>query len=152
LRQEGEQVFLQDLGWNGYFEALWKERFGSEDEGLRPARVISQQRGLWRIAGEFGESWAEPSGKLRAIADVEAEVAWPAVGDWVAAETVGEQRAILHWVMPRRGVFSRKAPGKRVEQQVIAANVDMAFLVAALDMDFSPRCSNGISRSVGMPG
>ena len=130
---------LEELGWNGYFEALWKERFGEEESGVRPARVVSQQRGLWRVAGEFGECWAEPSGKLRALADVEGEAAWPAVGDWVAAEVVGEERAILHWVLPRRGVFSRKAPGKRVEQQVIAANVDMAFLVAALDMDFSPR-------------
>jgi ribosome biogenesis GTPase len=158
-------VFLQDLGWDGYFEALWKDRFGNGDENIKPARVISQQRGLWRVAGEFGdgrknrsslglhpgklgrsnaapvqeECWAEPSGKLRGIAELEGEAAWPAVGDWVAAETVGEERGILHWVLPRRGVFSRKAPGKRVEQQVIAANVDMAFLVAALDMDFSPR-------------
>jgi ribosome biogenesis GTPase / thiamine phosphate phosphatase len=132
-------VRLEHLGWNGYFEALWRERFDSEESCVRPARVVSQQRGLWRLAGEFGESWAEPSGKLRGIADVEGEAAWPAVGDWVAAELAAEERAILHWVLPRRGVFSRKAPGKRVEQQVIAANVDMAFLVAALDMDFSPR-------------
>jgi ribosome biogenesis GTPase len=139
LRQEGARVRLEDLGWNGYFEAMWKERFGEEENGVRAARVVSQQRGLWRVAGEFGECWAEPSGKLRAIAEVEGEGAWPAVGDWVAAEVVGDERAILHWVLPRRGVFSRKSPGKRVEQQVIAANVDMAFLVAALDMDFSPR-------------
>jgi ribosome biogenesis GTPase len=157
-------VRLEDLGWNAYFEGLWSERFGDEESGIRPARVVSQQRGLWRVAGEFGdgrknrsssclrpgklgrssaaplhECWAEPSGKLRGFAEVEGEAAWPAVGDWVAAEIVGEERAILHWVLPRRGVFSRKAPGKRVEQQVIAANVDMAFLVAALDMDFSPR-------------
>jgi ribosome biogenesis GTPase / thiamine phosphate phosphatase len=131
-------VFLKELGWNGYFEASWKDRFGDE-RSAAPARVVSQQRGLWRVAGEFGEVWAEPSGKLRGIADVEGESAWPAVGDWVAAESVGGERAVLHWVLPRRGVFSRKAPGKRVEQQVIAANVDMAFLVAALDMDFSPR-------------
>ncbi len=138
-RQEGARVFLDELGWNGYFEALWKERFRDESENPTAARVVSQQRGLWRIGGEFVECWAEPSGKLRGIAEVEGESAWPAVGDWVAAEIVGEDRAILHWVLPRRGVFSRKAPGKRVEQQVIAANVDMAFLVAALDMDFSPR-------------
>jgi ribosome biogenesis GTPase / thiamine phosphate phosphatase len=132
-------VLLEELGWNGYFEAFWTEQFGDGEGGVKPARVVSQQRGLWRIAGERGECWAEPSGKLRGVADLEGEAAWPAVGDWVAAEIVGEERAILHGVLPRRGVFSRKAPGKRVEQQVIAANVDMAFLVAALDMDFSPR-------------
>src|SRR5215475_6604216 len=84
LRQEGARVFLQDLGWNEYFEALWKERFGNEESGVRPARVVSQQRGLWRIAGEFGECWAEPSGKLRGVAEVEGEATWPAAGDWVA--------------------------------------------------------------------
>jgi ribosome biogenesis GTPase len=131
-------VFLQDLGWNGCFEALWKDRIGI-DRSVGPARVVSQQRGLWRVAGELGECWAEPSGRLRGFADLEGDAAWPAVGDWVAAEKVGDERAVLHWVLPRRGVFSRKAPGKRVEQQVIAANVDTAFLVAALDMDFSPR-------------
>jgi ribosome biogenesis GTPase / thiamine phosphate phosphatase len=135
----GARVSLQGLGWNGYFEALWKERFLDESGAVKPSRVVSQQRGMWRIAGEFGECWAEPSGKLRVSADLDGEAAWPAVGDWVAAEVVGEERAILHWVLPRRGVFSRKAPGKRFEQQVIAANVDMAFLVASLDMDFSPR-------------
>jgi len=119
---------------------MWKDRFGDKDcGGAKPARVVSQQRGLWRLAGEFGESWAEPSGKLRSIADGNRDVEWPAAGDWVAAEAVGDERSILHWVLPRRGVFSRKAPGNRVEQQVIAANVDTAFLVAALDMDFSPR-------------
>jgi ribosome biogenesis GTPase / thiamine phosphate phosphatase len=138
LRLEGAQVFLKDLGWNGYLEALWKDRFGDERSAV-PARVVSQQRGLWRVAGEFGECWSEPSGKLRVIADGEGDATWPAVGDWVAAESVGDERAILHWVLPRRGVLSRQAPGKRLEQQVIAANVDMAFLVAALDMDFSPR-------------
>jgi ribosome biogenesis GTPase len=132
-------VRLEDLGWNGYFEALWKDRFGEEESAVKAARVISQQRGLWRVASEFGECWAETSGKLRGVADLEGEAAWPAVGDWVAAEVVGEERAILHLVLPRRGVFSRKAPGKRVEEQVIAANVDLAFLVTALDMDFSPR-------------
>src|SRR5215813_9724125 len=88
LRQEGARVFLRDLGWNEYFEALWKERFGDETGTSRPTRVVSQQRGLWRIAGEFGECWAEPSGKLRGVADAEGEAAWPAVGDWVAAERI----------------------------------------------------------------
>jgi hypothetical protein len=54
-RQEGARVRLEDLGWNAYFEGLWSERFGDEESGIRPARVVSQQRGLWRVAGEFGD-------------------------------------------------------------------------------------------------
>jgi ribosome biogenesis GTPase / thiamine phosphate phosphatase len=127
-------VLLTELGWNSYFSALWIEQ---GDLGYVPARVVSQQRGLWRIAGDFEECWAEPSGKMRAAAEVEGD--WPAVGDWVATELCGTDRALIQCVLPRRGRFVRKAPGKRIEQQVIAANIDTAFLVAALDGNFNPR-------------
>jgi ribosome biogenesis GTPase len=128
-------VFLKELGWNSYFEALWSEH---QDSGWAPARVVSQQRGLWRVAGDFGECWSAPSGKMRAAGEAGGD--WPAVGDWVAAEVfTGERPAIIHAVLPRRSQFARKAAGKRVEQQVIAANVDVAFIVAALDGDLSLR-------------
>jgi ribosome biogenesis GTPase / thiamine phosphate phosphatase len=126
---------LQKWGWNEHFEALW-------NEGLRenavPARVIEQQRKYWRIAGEFGECWAEPSGKLRLATDEAVE--WPAVGDWVAAEVgSGKSNAVIQEVLPRRSRFVRKTPGKRIAEQVIAANVDTALLVTALDGDYNPR-------------
>jgi ribosome biogenesis GTPase len=127
-------VFLNELGWNSYFAGLWTEH---EERGWAPARVVSQQRGLWRIAGEFGECWAVPSGKLRAMAEGDND--WPAVGDWIAAEMSGDDRAVMQWVLPRRGCFSRKAAGQRIEQQVIASNVDTAFILAALNDDFNPR-------------
>jgi ribosome biogenesis GTPase / thiamine phosphate phosphatase len=128
-------VSLKRLGWSPYFDALWQER--KEFEWL-PARVISQQRGLWRIAGDFAECWAEASGTLRA--GVEAGGDWPAAGDWVAAEKLsGGGRPLIHKVLPRRSKFVRKVAGKRMEEQVIAANVDTAFVVMALDGDFNVR-------------
>jgi ribosome biogenesis GTPase len=135
-QREGIHVALTELGWNSYFEALWQ---GQEvDEGWVPARVVSQQRGLWRIAGDFGERWSAPSGKMHAASEAGGD--WPAVGDWVAAEMHHENdRATIHGVLPRRSQFVRKTPGKRVEEQVIVANVDTAFLVAALDGDFNLR-------------
>jgi ribosome biogenesis GTPase / thiamine phosphate phosphatase len=127
-------VSLEDLGWNSYFAALWEEY---KDRRL-PARVVSQQRNLWRIAGEFGESWAAASGKLREAAEGGAD--WPAVGDWVAAElNDGSDRAMLQAVLARRSQFVRKAAGKSVEHQVIAANVDTAYIVAGLDGDLNLR-------------
>ena len=126
---------LQALGWNSYFDGLWQQR---ERTAWRPARVISQQRGLWRIAGEFAERWAEASGTLRTAADAGAD--WPAVGDWVAAEILsGGGRPQIHEVLPRRSKFTRKVAGRRIEEQVIAANVDTAFVVMALDGDFNVR-------------
>lgn len=65
---------------------------------------------------------------------------WPAVGDWVAvAARPQEGAATIHAVLPRRGCFSRKAAGERTEEQVVAANVDVAFLVTGLDGDFNLR-------------
>jgi len=125
---------LSQWGWNAFFDATWK----SEERGRAvPARVISQQRKLWVLAGGFGECWGEAAGKLRLAAE-EDGADWPAVGDWVAAEVAGGG-AIIQGVLPRASRFVRKRAGKRVEEQVLAANVDTAFLVSALDADFHPR-------------
>jgi len=127
--------FLAGWGWNSYFEAFW---CGGDWKNAVPARVIAQQRKFWRVAGEFGECWAEASGKLRLAADDGAD--WPAVGDWVVMELHGaEPTAVIQEVLPRRSKFVRKLPGKKMEEQVIAANVDTALLVSALDGDFNPR-------------
>jgi ribosome biogenesis GTPase / thiamine phosphate phosphatase len=126
---------LQKWGWNEYFLALWNE---AARENAVPARVIEQQRKYWRIAGEFGECWAEASGKLRMAA--EEAVEWPAVGDWVAVEIgYGKSNATVHEVLPRRSRFVRKTPGKKIAEQVMAANVDTALLVTALDANYNPR-------------
>jgi ribosome biogenesis GTPase / thiamine phosphate phosphatase len=122
-------------GWNSYFQASWNE---DARDGAVPARVIAQQRGFWRVAGEFGECWGEAAGRLRLAGDGGAD--WPAVGDWVAVELRdGETAALIQEVLPRRSRFVRKSPGKKAEEQVIAANVDTALLVSALDGDFNPR-------------
>jgi ribosome biogenesis GTPase len=122
-------------GWNDYFEAVWKY---VERGSVVPARVIAQSRGIWGIAGDFGECPAEAAGKLRLAAEEGAD--WPAVGDWVAAGLRDLGRAAqIHEVLPRRSQFVRKMAGKRIMEQVIAANVDIALLVSALNTDFNPR-------------
>lgn len=126
---------LSRWGWNSYFEAMWQE----DDRGNAvPARVIAQQRKFWRVSGEFGECLAEAMGKLRLAADEGAD--WPAAGDWVAVELRDANgSALIREVLPRRSRFVRKSPGKKVEEQVIASNVDTVLLVCALDGDFNPR-------------
>lgn len=64
----------------------------------------------------------------------------PAVGDWVALrQDWGAPRASIFAVLPRRSAFTRKAAGKDMEAQVVAANVDTVFLVTGLDLDFNVR-------------
>lgn len=122
-------------GWNGYYEAVWKS---AERANTIPSRVIAQARGVWRVAGDFGECPAEAAGKLRLAAEEGAD--WPAVGDWVGVELRDQGSAAqIYEVLPRRSQFVRKMAGKKIAEQVIAANVDVALLVSALDGDFNPR-------------
>jgi ribosome biogenesis GTPase len=133
--REDFSVTTISWGWNSYFEALWRSE---EWKDAVPARVIRQQRRFWRVAGDFGERWAEACGKLRLAAEVGAD--WPAVGDWVVVELQGpDSAAVIQEVFPRRCKFVRKSPGKKMEEQLIAANVDTALLVSALGGDFNPR-------------
>lgn len=128
-------MLIVELGWDAYFEALWN---AAPRERCVPARVVAQHRGLWRIAGNFSECWAGASGKLRLQAGSGGE--WPAVGDWVAAEIrEGHGNALIQDVLPRRSGFARKTAGKAITKQVIAANIDVALIVAALDGDFNVR-------------
>lgn len=126
---------IENLGWDAYFQALWNE---SDRGECLPARVVSQHRGRWRVAGSFEECWAEPSGQLRLESEDGAD--WPAVGDWIAVESAGEgSNALIHDVLPRRSKFARKSAGKTVSQQVVAANIDVALIVMGLDGDFNLR-------------
>jgi len=122
-------------GWNSYFEAIWND---AKPANVVPARIVGASRGLWRVAGNFGECLAGAAGKLRLASEEGAE--WPAVGDWVAIELRDKGgAALILEVLPRRSQFVRKTAGKRIAEQVIAANVDTALLVSALDGDFNPR-------------
>lgn len=116
------------LGWNSFFE----QQVGHEDRaGLQWARVVEEQRGLYRVAGDV-EGWAEVSGRFRHEATRSAD--FPAVGDWVGADG-----GIIHRRLERRSTVSRAAAGRAVDQQVVAANVDTIFLVTALTQDLNPR-------------
>ena len=128
------------LGWNPFFSAQVASLARSD---LAFSRVIEEQRGLYRIAGDV-EGWAEVTGKLRHEAAAAAD--FPAVGDWVGLDAVtdgpdrgGLTRATIHCRLERRGVLSRTAAGRNAEQQVLAANVDTVFLVTAIAGDLSVR-------------
>ena len=121
-----------DLGWNPFFDAHAAALAG---RGLQFARVIEEQRGRYRIAGD-GEGWAEVSGRFRH--EAAGAAAFPAVGDWVGVRGAGSP-AIIEHLFPRRSVVSRGAPGRVSEEQVIAANVDTIFVVTALPYDVNAR-------------
>ena len=125
---------LKDLGWSEFFATQIEK--GSED--LVPARIAEENRELYRIFCAQGEFLAELSGKLRHATTSRADL--PAVGDWILAQPrLGENRATIHRVLSRKGKFSRKIAGRKTEEQILAANVDIVFLVSSLNRDFNPR-------------
>ncbi len=127
---------LSDLGWSPFFE----EQVNPDDHerAFVPARVAGQERNLYRLCSEAGEWSGEISGRLRFGAHDRG--ALPAVGDWVLARAPqGDGRAIVHRALARRSRISRKVAGCRVEEQVLAANVDTIFLVTSLNREFNPR-------------
>jgi ribosome biogenesis GTPase / thiamine phosphate phosphatase len=115
------------LGWNSFFE----QQVGTGDSRLQWARVVEEQRGLYRVAGD-ADGWAEVSGRFRHESSHASD--FPSVGDWV-----GVDRGIIHRRLERRGTVSRAAAGRAVEQQVVAANVDTIFLVTTVAQDLNAR-------------
>ncbi len=105
--------------------------------GLVLARVSISQRDQYQLITEAGEVSAEPSGALWYRAQTAA--AMPVVGDWVAARAAAADYAIVEAVLPRRTCFSRRAAGRREDEQPVAANIDLVFLVCGLDGDFNLR-------------
>jgi ribosome biogenesis GTPase len=128
-------VTLEDLGWSPRFaEAFAPHR----EAGLEPARVSLEHTHIYRVLTPDGERLARVSGRLRHAAARRAD--FPAVGDWVAIEPAAPgHEARIRVVLPRVTQFSRRAAGDRTEQQVVAANIDVVFLVSGLDHDFNPR-------------
>ena len=102
------------------------------------ARVISQEKGLYKILYEGQEMWAEVSGKYRYEADTVSD--FPAVGDYVVASLPTDgSRSIITSLFPRKSVFIRKAAGTKNQEQVVAANIDTIFLCMSLNNDFNTR-------------
>jgi ribosome biogenesis GTPase len=128
---------LRLLGW----DARWRDLFESYlSDHLSPGRVVAEHRGAYTVEGTSGARSAALGGRLRHRATRRAEL--PAVGDFVAvrqSDEAADGPAVIDAVLPRRTAFMRRAAGTRSEDQVIAANVDIVFVMLGLDHDFNVR-------------
>ncbi len=121
---------LEALGYDGFFARALAELGQS---GLEPARVLRADRGMLRLGTGAGEADVRLPRRLRR------EGISVAVGDWVAIESSAAGHASLAAVLPRRTVFVRRAAGRSIRAQTLAANFDTLFLMTSLDGDFNPR-------------
>lgn len=121
---------IEQYGWNDKWE---EKKLGNGIAG----RVLLEHKHLYRVITNEGEWLCSLSGKFKFEHGREA---FPAVGDWVVLEQMpGEEKGIIHEVLPRSSQFSRKVAGLTIEIQLVAVNVDYVFLVMSLNDDFNVR-------------
>jgi ribosome biogenesis GTPase len=123
------------LGWNAFFA---DQLHGAMESSTVPARVIVQQKTNFIVSAAGGEYRAAVTGRLRFLSGSQAEL--PVVGDWVLLRPApGERSGSITAVLQRRTTFSRRAAGREETEQVVAANIDVVFLVTGLDENYSLR-------------
>jgi ribosome biogenesis GTPase len=126
---------LSALGWSEFFATEFSRLSG---EGWVPARVVTEDKGYYTVVGTDGPLLAVIAGKL--LHRRESNATLPKVGDWVAiTPQTAEGKATIHHVLPRRSTLTRKLTGRETAGQVLATNVDTAFVVQALDSTFNLR-------------
>jgi len=126
---------LSELGLDRWFKEQAQQLCGAEQ---CLARVTAVDRGRYLVRSERGETPAEMTGKFHHAA--ESSVDLPCVGDWVCVQYHdADTYASIHHVLPRKSFLRRKSPGKNIEFQMIAANIDVAFIVQSCHFDFNVR-------------
>lgn len=129
------KINLYDLGLS--------ERYIQEatmySENLYIGRVSVQHKDIYKVITEKGEILSQISGKLNY--SLKSTTEYPAVGDWVLVDRDSNKNgnAIIHHILRRKGILERKAAGKSLEGQVVAANIDTVFICMSLNNDFNIR-------------
>lgn len=126
-----QEITLEDLGYGEFFE---NHRKLLSLEDFLVARVIAEHKGAYKVKNENGEYLAKITGKQ--IFNASSREDYPAVGDFVAIISLDKELAIIRKVLPRRTIIKRKYSGKN-DTQIIAANVDTAFVIESIDRDYN---------------
>jgi ribosome biogenesis GTPase len=123
---------LEDLGYNDQLE---KTRLELKLDGFELGRVVAEHKERYIVKNGQGEFEAEITGNMRFTAKNRED--FPAVGDWVAMTTYDADFAVIHQIIPRFSTIKRQAAGQISDVQIIATNLDYAFLVQAVSRDFN---------------
>ncbi len=123
---------LEDLGYN---KKLEKFRIDNNLNDFETGRVIAEHKERYIVSTARGDFEAEITGNMRFTAEGRED--YPAVGDWVSLATYESGSALIYKILPRFSIIKRQAVGHFGEVQIIAANIDYAFLIQAVDRDFN---------------
>jgi len=124
---------LEELGFNSHF----KDQLSSyPGKNLQPARISAVHRNSYLVHNGISEIFAELAGKF--FYQNDSPLSLPAVGDWVMISVFDDNNlAIVHDILPRQSLIKRKDPGKKLDYQLIAANIDFALIMQDLSTDFN---------------
>ena len=123
---------LLDLGLTSEIKAYLADNKLSD---FSVGRVTQEHRERYVVSDGENEYAGEITGNLRFAAKSRTD--FPAVGDWVAMTTYDSNQAIIHKILPRKSVLERQAVGKFGEIQIISTNIDVAFIIQAINNNFS---------------
>ncbi len=123
---------LEDLGYYGQLKEFQAETYR---DGFEIGRVVAEHKERYIVGTTKGELEAEITGHLRFTAKSRED--FPAVGDWVSITSYGAGFGIIHKIFPRFSIIKRQAVGQFGEVQVIAANIDYAFVVQSVNRDYN---------------
>ena len=123
---------LEELG---YTIALENYRVENKLDNFEVARVITEHKERYIVKNEEGDFEAELIGNLRFTTTDRSD--FPAVGDWVAISEYDTNKALIHHIFPRASSIERQAIAKHGEKQIIATNIDVAFIVQSVNRDFN---------------
>jgi len=128
-------MLIKQLGFDSWFQ----QRLDNDKlAGREVARVTAVNKNNYLVNRGQGDVAAEMAGKLRFGA--ESPLDHPAVGDWVTVQLFNKgSLAIIDSIVPRRSLLKRKTPGKKIEFQLIAANIDTALIMQSLDANYNIR-------------
>jgi len=126
---------LYALGLTENERAEYENQYGQYFLG----RVSVEYRNSYKVMTENGELMARVSGKLNYSAHYRSD--YPTVGDWVVMDKDESESgdAVIHGILNRKSMFSRKVVGKKSEEQAIAANIDTVFICMAFGHDYNLR-------------
>ncbi len=119
----------------GYYDQLKEFQDEAKREGFEIGRVVAEHKERFIVGTTKGEFEAEITGLLRFTAKSRED--FPAVGDWVSIATYDGNFGIIHKILPRFSIIKRQAVGQFGEVQVIATNIDYAFVVQSVDRNFN---------------
>ncbi len=126
---------LESLGYSRWFR---EQEDPDKMQTMQIVRVLSVNKNSYVVSAGGEEIYAELTGKF--LFNSESSLDLPAAGDWVYAQLFDDDTfAVIHDILPRKTILKRKTAGRKIDYQVIAANIDTAIIMQSLDVNYNLR-------------